>query len=329
MNGRLLRTLLCLAMFCTTPAWAAKYPSKPVTIIVPVDAGGPTDTLVRLLAQHMGKTLHTFVKVENVAGSGGAAAVERAAASPPDGYTVLFHHGALAAIPPLAEKGPYDGLRDLEPIGVVGDIAMALIARVDYPAADLYELLSLITAGSGTARLANAGPGTDSHLCGMLFSSATRTDLAVVPVEVAAPAVNSLYAGQADLLCDHITDKAAAIRLGRIKAYGLTTATAVEAFRGIPTLRDAGIPEFDVPPWRGLYAPKGTPQAVLDALARALQAALEDPRLRYQLADLGTIPALTDKATPTAMRELLREESKKWAPILKKPGDPGARGSGP
>lgn len=320
MMRRALFILLCFAFFGISPAWAGKFPIKPITLVVPEEAGGQTDSVARFLAQHMGQTLHTFFKVENITGSGGTAAAKRVAASPPDGYTLLFHHFGFTMVPPPSRKLPYDALRDFEPIGAVGEIAMVLVARKDFPAADVYELISLISQNSNSVRMASAGIGTDSHLCGLLFSSATRTDLTVVPIEGTVLAMNSLYQGQVDLLCGHITDTIAAIKLGGLKAYGSTTGTRLAVLQDVPTLGEAGIPEFDAPLWQGLYAPKGTPHAVIDALASALQAALEDSRLRNFLAGLGTIPVPKEKAAPEAMRQLLRSDLEMWSPILKKAG---------
>ena len=238
-----------------------QYPSKVITIIVPFSAGGPTDTSARLLAQYMGEALKTQVIVENVAGAGGTIAAARVAGSPPDGYTVFFHHIGFSTAPSLYRKLPYDTIRDFEPIGMVGDVAMTLVARKDFPAKDLKELIAYVKANKEKVNLANAGLGAASHLCGMLFMSAIQTEFTTIPYKGTGPAMNDLLGGQVDFMCDQTSNTISQIKAGKIKVYGVTTKTRVGALPDVPTMQEAGLPGFEVSVWQGLYVPEGNAEA--------------------------------------------------------------------
>jgi tripartite-type tricarboxylate transporter receptor subunit TctC len=299
---------------------ADQYPSKVITIIVPFSAGGPTDTSARLLAQYMGEALKTQVIVENVAGAGGTMAAARVATSPPDGYTVFFHHIGFSTAPSLYRKLPYDTIKDFEPIGMVGDVAMTLVARKDFPAKDLKELIAYVKANKEKVNLANAGLGAASHLCGMLFMSAIQTDFTTIPYKGTGPAMNDLLGGQVDFMCDQTSNTVSQIKAGKIKVYGVTTKTRVSALPDVPTMQEAGLPGFEISVWQGLYVPKGTPKPVMDKLVHALQTALANPTLQQRFTELGTIAASKNQATPEALRVQLKSEIDKWAPIIKKAG---------
>ena len=302
-------------------AYAADpYPSKVVTIIVPFSAGGPTDTTARLLAQYMGEALKTQVIVENVAGAGGTIAATRVATSPPDGYTVFFHHIGFSTAPSLYRKLPYDTMRDFETIGMIGDVAMTLVARKDFPAKDLKELIAYVKANKEKVNLANAGLGAASHLCGMLFMSAIQTEFTTIPYKGTGPAMNDLLGGQVDFMCDQTSNTVSQIKAGKIKVYGVTTKTRVSALPDVPTMQEAGLPGFEVSVWQGLYVPKGTPKPVIDKLVLALQTALANPTLMQRFTELGTVAASKERATPEALRAHLKSEIDKWAPIIKKAG---------
>jgi tripartite-type tricarboxylate transporter receptor subunit TctC len=318
---KIVRVLLCLAFFGVSLASAAdQYPSKVITIVVPFSAGGPTDTSARLLGQTMGAVLKTQMIVENVAGAGGTIAAARVAGSPPDGYTIFFHHIGFSTAPSLYRKLPYDTIKDFEPIGLIGDVAMTLVARKDFPAKDLKELIAYVKANKEKVNLANAGLGAASHLCGMLFMSAIQTEFTTIPYKGTGPAMNDLLGGQVDFMCDQTSNTISQIKAGKIKVYGVTTKTRVSALPDVPTLQEAGLPGFEVSVWQGLYAPKGTPKAVIDTLAKALQTALADSALRKRFDELGTEPASKENATPEALRKHLKSEIDKWAPIIKKAG---------
>jgi tripartite-type tricarboxylate transporter receptor subunit TctC len=309
-----------LLVLCSAPVHAEQYPSKVITIIVPFSAGGPTDTSARLLAQYMGDALKTQVIVENVAGAGGTIAAARVATSPPDGYTVFFHHIGFSTAPSLYRKLPYDTIKDFEPIGMVGDVAKTLVARKDFPSKDLKELIAYVKANKDKVNLANAGLGAASHLCGMLFMSAIQTDFTTIPYKGTGPAMHDLLGGQVDFMCDQTSNTVSQIKAGKIKVYGVTTKTRVSALPDVPTLHEAGLPGFEISVWQGLYVPKGTPKPVIDKLVLALQTALANPTLMQRFTELGTIAASKDQATPEALRVQLRSEIDKWAPIIKKAG---------
>jgi len=320
MLKRILYVLLCTVFLGAPVVNADQYPSKVITIVVPFSAGGPTDTLARLLAQTMGANLKTQMIIENVAGAGGTMAATKVATSRPDGYTIFFHHIGFSTAPSLYRKLPYDTIRDFEPIGLIGDVAMTLVARKDFPARDLKELITYVKANKDKVNLANAGLGAASHLCGMLFMSAIQTDFTTIPYKGTGPAMNDLLGGQVDFMCDQTSNTTSQIKAGKIKVYGVTTKSRLAALPQVPTMHEAGLPGFEIVVWQGLYAPKGTPKAVIDTLAKALQSALADPALRKRFDDLGTIPASREQATPTALRNHLKSEIDKWSPIIKRSG---------
>ena len=203
---------------------------------------------------------------------------------------------------------------------MIGDVAMTLVARKDFPARDLKELVTYVKANRDKVNLANAGLGAASHLCGMLFMSAIQTDFTTIPYKGTGPAMNDLLGGQVDFMCDQTSNTTSQIKAGKIKVYGVTTKSRLSALPQVPTMHEAGLPGFEIAVWQGLYAPKGTPKDVIDTLTKALQAALADPVLKKRFDDLGTIPASRENATPTALRNHLKSEIDKWAPIIKKAG---------
>ncbi len=316
------RTLAFAILVLMLPAlaWGQAYPSKVITIIVPFSAGGPTDTVTRLVAQAMAKTLGQQVIVENVGGAGGTIGATRAAKAAPDGYTLLLHHIGMATAPALYRKLPYRSVEDFDPIGLVTDVPMTLVAKKDFPSKDLKELIAYVKKNKDKVSYANAGLGAASHLCGMLFMSAIETDLTTVPYKGTGPAMNDLLGGQVDFMCDQTTNTTSQIKAGKIRVYGVTTKTRVPSLPDVPTLHEAGLPNFEVAIWHGLYAPKGTPKPVVDKLAAALQEALKDTLVRTRFAELGTEPVATERARPEALRKHLALELEKWGPVIKKAG---------
>ena len=320
MKRSTLRILACTALILPGLAFAQAYPNKTITMIVPFAAGGPTDTVARLLAQSMGTKLKQQIIVENVGGAGGTIGAARAAKAAPDGYTIFLHHIGQSTAPALYRKLSYNTIDSFEPIGLVTDVPMTLVARKDFPAKDFKELLAYVKANKTKVTYANAGLGSASHLCGMLFMSAIGTDLTTVPYKGTGPAMNDLLGGQVDFMCDQTTNTTSQIKGGKIKVYGVTTKTRVPNMPEVPTLNESGLPGFEVAVWHGMYAPKGTPKPVVDALAGALQTALKDPTVKQRFADLGTEPVEEKRATPAALRAHLKAEIDRWGPIITKAG---------
>jgi len=313
--------LVSLAFLGMSQAYAADpYPSKVITIIVPFSAGGPTDTVARLLAQAMSGPLKAQIIVENVGGAGGTLGAARVAKETPDGYTLFLHHIGHSTAPSLYKKLPYDALNDFAPIGLINEVPMTLVARKDFPPKDLKELITYLKANKEKVNYANAGLGAASHLCGMLFMTAIQTDFTTIPYKGTGPAMNDLLGGQVDFMCDQTTNTTSQIKGGKIKVYGVTTKKRVVSLPDVPTMHEAGLPNFEVSVWHGLYAPKGTPKDIVDKLAKALQEALTDKTLIARFAELGTEPVTKDRATPVALHAYLKAEIEKWRPIIKKAG---------
>lgn len=313
-------TLAAGALFLVVGVASAQYPNKPISMIVPFAAGGPTDTLGRNLGIAMGKQLKQTIVIENVGGAGGNIGVTRVARAAPDGYTLLLHHIGMSTSPALYRKLDYNPLTDFEYVGMVADVPMTLIARGDFPAKDFKEFLAYIKANKAKITLANAGLGAASHLCGLLFMSAIETDFTTVPYKGTAPAMNDLLGGQVDFMCDQTTNTTGQIQGGKVKAYGVTTKARVASLSNIPTLDEQGLKGFEVAVWHAIYAPKGTPKGTVDTLVKALQESLKDADLKSNLAKLGTEPTPQSHATPEFLRTYLKAEIDKWGPVIKKAG---------
>ena len=311
-----------LAAFALATSATAQeaYPARTITIVVPFAAGGPTDTVTRLVAQSMSKTLGHSVIVENVAGAGGTIGVEKVARSKPDGYTVLLMHIGVATSVSLYRNLRYDPQKDLDPIGLVTTVPMTLIAKKDFPPKDVKELVSYVKANKDKVTYAHAGVGSASHLCGMLFLSTIQADVTTVPYKGTGPAMTDLIGGQVDFLCDQTTNTTQQIKAGTVKAYAVTTKKRVPSLPNLPTLEESGLKGFEVGIWHGMWAPHGTPKAAIDKLASALQVALKDPGIVTKFEELGTEPEPQNRATPEALRAHLKAEIDKWSPIIKKAG---------
>ena len=321
MTHRILRLLACvLVVLGASQSFAQDYPSKVITIIVPFAAGGPSDTIARLTAQAMSASLKTQLIVENVGGAGGTIGAARLTQAKPDGYTVFIHHIGHSTAPALYRKLTYSPITDFEPVGLINDGAMALVARKDFPAKNLKEFLAYVKANKDKVNIANAGVGSASHLCGMLFMSAIDTDLTTIPYKGTGPAMNDLLGGQVDFMCDQTTNNASQIKSGKVTAYAVTTPERLAALPDVPTMNEAGMPNFTVSVWHAMYAPKGTPKPIIDKLSKALQEALKDANLKQRFGDLGSVPVAQDRATPDALRTQLKSEIDKWGPIIKKAG---------
>jgi len=299
---------------------AQEYPTKVITIIVPFAAGGPTDTVARLIAVPMSKSLGHQIIIENVGGAGGTVGAARVAKATPDGYTLFLHHIGHSTAPALYRKLPFDPVNDFEPIGLINETPMTLVAKKDFPPKDLKELIAYLKANKEKVNLANAGLGAASHLCGMLFMSAIQTSLTTIPYNGTAPAMNDLLGGQVDIMCDQTTNTTTQIKADKIKVYGVTTPKRLPSLPNVPTMDEAGLKGFQVSVWHGLYAPKGTPKPIIDTLTKSLQGALKDATVNQRFADLGAESVAENRATPDALRKLLRAEIDKWGPIIKQAG---------
>ena len=307
-------------LFVVASAFAQDYPTRPIVMLVPFAAGGPTDTVARALAQGMGKALKQTLVVENAVGAGGIIAPAKLKAAAPDGYTIMLAHIGMSTAPALYRQLSFKPLEDFELIGQVVDVPMTLIGKKDLPPNDLRELLAYIKANKDKISFANAGVGSASHLCGLLFMSQIQTELTTIPYKGTAPAINDLLGGQVDILCDQTTNTTQYIKAGRVKAYGTTSSARLDSLRELPTLSEAGVPGFEVVVWHGVYAPKGTPKPVVDKLIAALQSAIQDPAFVQRMSDLGSQVVPLTKATPAGLRDRLKTEIDKWTPIIRKAG---------
>ena len=310
-----------LMLGAATAAWA-EYPDKPITIVVPFAAGGPTDKVARDLGDVMRSKLNQVVVIENVGGAGGTLGAAKVAKASPDGYTILLHHIGMATAPALYRKLPYDTLTDFEYLGMVNEVPMTLVGRHTLPANTFAELRKWMDANKGKINLANAGLGAASHLCGLLFQQAMATDMTTVPYKGTAPAMTDLLGGQVDLMCDQTTNTSQQIEGGKIKVFGVTTAKRLTTpvLAKVPTLDESGLKGFNVSIWHGLYAPKGTPKAVVDKLNTALRAALKDPEFNKRQEALGAVVLTDARLAPAEHKKYVEAEIAKWGPAIKAAG---------
>jgi tripartite-type tricarboxylate transporter receptor subunit TctC len=255
-----------------------------------------------------------------VAGAGGTIGVNKVARAQPDGHTLLVFHIGMATAPTLYRKLPFDPLKDFEYVGLINEVAMTLLAKNDLPVKNMAEFMPYLKQNAAKISLANAGIGSASHLCGLLFMSAIQTDLVTVPYKGTAPALADLMGGQVDLLCDQTTNTVPQIKANKVKALAVTSPSRLSVLPDLPTLEESGLKGFDVSVWHGLYAPKGTPKPVVDKLEASLKQALKDPAIIKRFADLGTEPVPEAKATPASLQSHLTAEIAKWAPLIKKAG---------
>jgi tripartite-type tricarboxylate transporter receptor subunit TctC len=296
------------------------YPTRPISVIVPFAAGGPTDVVTRLVAEVMARDLGQPVVVENVGGAGGTLGAQRVAQARPDGHTLLLHHIGMGTTPTLYRRLAYDPVNGFEPIGLVTEVPMTIIAKKDFPAASLSELVRVLQERKQAINLANAGVGAASHLCGLLLQSAVKAQLTTVPYRGTGPAMTDLIGGTVDVMCDQTTNTTEQIRSGAVRAYAVTTPTRNAALPDLPTAAEAGLPGFEVSVWHGLYAPRGTNAEIVNRLSRSLQGALRDERLVARFAELGTAPVTQEQATPAVHRAYWQADIAKWRPIIQAAG---------
>jgi tripartite-type tricarboxylate transporter receptor subunit TctC len=306
-----------LSFFASTAA-AQAYPSRPVTIIVPFAAGGPTDIIARISGEYFSKTLGQQFVVENVAGAGGTTGITRGAQAKPDGYTIMMGHmGTHGAAPALYKSLKYDPAKDFTPLGLVAGTPILIVARKDFPAANLKEFLAKVKDPAAKVKQAHAGVGSVSFTTCTLLTSQLGAKSIVAAYRGTGPALNDLVGGQVDYMCDQIVNLVEQIKGGSIRAYAIATAERSPALPDVPTTKEAGLPEYQVSAWNALFAPKGMPKDVAAKLNATLVAALDDAATRKRLLDLGSV--IPDKAgrSPEALQKLVENEVKRWDPILK------------
>ncbi len=302
------------------PAAGQTYPSRPITMVVPFAAGGPSDAIARLIGQSMSATLGQQVVVENVAGAGGTAGAARVAKAAPDGYTLLIHHVALTAGASLYKNLPYDTLTDLVPVGLVNYGPMVLAGRKDFPAADARELFAKLKSDGQKVTLAHAGIGSNAHLCSLLLEQALGIKVTGVAYRGTGPAMNDLMGGQVDLLFDQTTNAVAQIQGKTVKAYAVTSAKRVDVLPDLPTMQEVGLPGYEFVLWHGVYAPRGTPPATIDALNKAIRIALADATVKTRFAEFGTQLFPEAELTPEAHRARFEKEVATWRDVIAKSG---------
>lgn len=323
----LLKSLTPLAVLAavTLGAQAADFPAKdkPITIVVPFTAGGPTDRVARDLAEAMRKPLGgAIIVVDNSAGAGGSIGANKVAKATADGHTLLLHHIGMATMPTLVRNIPFKVESDFEYIGMVNDVPMTLIGRPTLPANSFAELRSWLEANKGKVNLANAGVGAASHLCGLLLMNALKMDMTTVPYKGTAPAMTDLIGGQVDLMCDQSTNTTSQIEAKKVKAFAVTTPKRLStpALKDLPTLQELGLKDFQVTIFHGLYAPKGTPADVQKKLNDALKVALKDADFIKKQEGLGAVVVTDKRVEPAEHKKFVAAEIAKWSPIIKAAG---------
>jgi tripartite-type tricarboxylate transporter receptor subunit TctC len=327
MTMKLLMSVAALAVTALVgvSATAADFPlkDKPVTIVVPFSAGGPTDRVARDLAEALRKPLGGItVLVDNAAGAGSSIGSNKVAKATPDGHTLLLNHIGMSTMPGLVRNLPFKVESDFEYLGMVNDVPMTLIGKPSLPANNFKELSAWIAANKGKINLGNAGVGSASHLCGLLLQNALQVDMTTVPYKGTAPAMTDLIGGQIDLMCDQTTNTTSQIEGKKVKAFAVTTSKRLTtpALKDLPTLEESGLKNFQVTIWHGLYAPKGTPADVQAKINTALKAALKDPEFIKKQEGLGAVVVSDNRTDGAEHKKFVAAEIAKWSPIIKAAG---------
>ncbi|KWT83535.1 MULTISPECIES: tripartite tricarboxylate transporter substrate-binding protein [unclassified Variovorax] len=312
-----------IALLASATLACADFPEKPVTLVVPFAAGGPSDKIARDLAEALRKPLGQTVIVDNAGGAGGTIGSAKVARATPDGYTLLVHHIGMATAPALYRKLSYKVPDDFETLGLINEAPSVLIGKPGLAASNFAELRQWIAANGGKVNLANAGLGSASHLCGLMFQSALKTNMTPVPYKGTAPAMTDLIGGQVDLMCEQATNAVPQIEGKKVKVYGITSLQrlALPALKDVQTLSEAGLKDFNVQVWHGLYAPRGTPPAVLAKLNAALRIALKDPDLIKREEALGLTVVTDERLDPAGHKKYLEAEKTRWAKVIKDAGE--------
>mgnify|MGYP003417772973 FL=1 len=316
--------LIAIAAAASLGAPAQDYPAKDktVTLVVPFTAGGPTDRVARDLAEALRKPLGVTVVVDNTAGAGSSIGAARVARATPDGYTLLLNHIGMSTMPALYRKLSFSVPNDFEYLGMVNDVPMTLIARPNIPANNMKELTGWIAQNKGKINLGNAGLGAASHLCGLMFQNAMQVEMTTVPYKGTAPAITDLIGGQIDLLCDQTTNTTSQIEGKKVKAFAVTTSKRLKtpALKDLPTLAESGLKNFEVTIWHGLYAPKGTPAAIVTKINDALKLALKDPEFIKKQEGLGAVVVTDKRIEPAEHKKFVQAEIDKWGAVIKAAG---------
>ncbi len=324
MKRRNLLTTVAAAALAAAPLGAMAqpaYPTKPITVIVPFAAGGPTDALARVLTARMGEALGQTMIVENVGGAGGTIGVNKAAKATPDGYTILFTHmGTLAVNIALYKTLPYDSQKDLEPVGLGGTNPMVLVTKKDLPAKDFKEFEAYVKANQKKAQYGMAGIGAASHLGGLMLNSMMKVDVLEIPYKGTGPALNDLVSGQFDYMVDQAVNVLPQINAGTIKALGVSTLKRLPQLPNVPTIDESGLKGYEVTIWNGFFVAKNTPKNVIDTLNKALVTALGDEKVRARLTEQAVELPEPKDATPEALRAQLKASIDKWVPAIKAAG---------
>ncbi|PLP96735.1 tripartite tricarboxylate transporter substrate-binding protein [Cupriavidus pauculus] len=299
---------------------AQSYPTKPIQVIIPYAPGGSTDVIGRALGEAMSRNLKQPVVVENAGGAGGTIGTARVANATPDGYTLLFHNMGIATAPALYKKLSFDSTKDLEPVAQAADVPMILVGAKGLAPSNLKDLIAYVKQKQVGVRFGHAGNGSTSHLCAMLIAKALGTEVTMVPYRGTGPALQDLLGGQVDLLCDQPVATGTYIKSGMLKPYALAAQSRLDTLPDVPTFSEAGLPNFELQVWHGLYAPKGTPPAVIARLNQAMRFALNDPAVLQRFGPLGvTVPA-SPKLDAPILGARTKAEIERWTPVIKAAG---------
>jgi tripartite-type tricarboxylate transporter receptor subunit TctC len=324
MLNTLLRGLVTVVLlgFAAAPASAqSDYPRRPITLVVPFAAGGPTDVIARIVGEHMARTLGQQLVVENILGAGGTTASTRVARAAPDGYTIeMGHMGTHAASVPLYANLAYKPDVDFAPIGMAAGTPVLILAKKDFAPKDLKEFVSYVKANETKLNMAHAGVGSVSFTTCLLLNSIIGVKPTSIPYNGTGPALTALIAGQVDYMCDQIVNVVQQVEAGQIKAYAIGTPTRNPALPNVPTSKEAGLPQFEAQAWNALFAPKGTPKPIVDKLSAALDKALDDENTRKRLLELGSVLPDKSKRGPVALAALVKSEIERWSKVIKAAG---------
>jgi tripartite-type tricarboxylate transporter receptor subunit TctC len=296
--------------------FAQGYPSKPITFVVPFAAGGPTDTIARLIGEHLGRTLGQQIVIENVAGAGGTAGTERVAKATPDGYTMLLHHQGITAAPALYNNLRYDTKTAFETVGLINRGPMVVVGKKGLEATSAKELFDWMKKNADKITMGHAGVGSNSHVCGLLMEKVLGQKFTFVAYRGTGPAMNDLVAGQIDVMCDQSTNAVPQIVGGTIKAYLVADTQRIASIKDVPTAGEAGFPDMTMTLWNGIYAPKGTPAEAITKVNEALRKALSDPQIVEMFAAVGTNTFPESEWTPEAHRKTFLAELERQAALL-------------
>src|SRR5262245_22807906 len=300
--------LAIVAAGLSESAQAQNYPSKPITVIVVFAAGGPSDTLARLLSEHVGRQFGQQLVVENVAGAGGTTGTDRAAHATPDGYTILTHHSGLTAAPALYSNLKFDAKTAFEPMGLINTGPMVVLSRKTLDTKTLTELVAWLKEKGDKATIAFAGVGSNSYVCATVLQRLIGVKLAMVPYRGTGPAMNDLVGGQIDVLCDQATTAVPQVQAGTVTAYAVTSAQRLTSLQDVPSNQEAGLPGLEVTIWNGAYAPKGTPKEVIEKWNAAIGKFVADPAIVERFAGTGTVAFPPEMRSPAAHAKFLNEQ---------------------